>query len=87
MRPTKVFLALLIMVSLLSAFNADRYLYTGEEITDEEVFAITTTVYKLIFIDGNATLLLKNDEPMTDASKIESVLVQHYTSLYYPHKQ
>ena len=87
MRPTQVLLALMIVVSLTSAFTADKYLYSGEEITEEDIFTVDGEVYKLISVDGNATMLVSDNDLVMDESRIETVLVEHYTTLYFPSQE
>ncbi len=84
MRPTKMLLSMLLLASILSAFTVDNYLYQGEEITSEETFIIHGVHYKLIFVDEEPVFLLRDGELATDRAEIETALVEHYTTIYYP---
>ena len=87
MRPTKVLLGMLLLASALSAFTVDNYLYEGEEVTSEETFIIHGVHYKLIFVDEEPTFLLRDGALVTDKPEIETALVEHYSTIYYPSEE
>ncbi len=77
---------LLLLVSLVSAFDATQYLYpTEEDVTISYTnFTIAKDTYSIVSIEGEETFLLKKGEPMSDKKKIEEVLYAYYSDKYYP---
>ncbi len=86
MRPaTSLVVGLLLMLPLAVCVDVSQYLETGETVTLEETIISDGSVYTLIFVDDEATLLLRGDGSIvTDEEEISRALLNHYSSLYYP---
>jgi hypothetical protein len=89
MTSPKVAVFLLLLFGLMAAaFNVSSYLYPDESnasITYEN-FTLNGTAYSLVRIDGTQSFLLKNGEPMSNQSKIDSVMYSYFVRSYYPNQ-
>ncbi len=78
--------ALLVLIGLLSAFNLTDYLLPEEQNATVSYtnFTMNGTAYSIVQLDGQDTFLLKNGEPMSNQTRINSVLYSYYMRSYYP---
>ena len=78
--------ALLLLIGLFSAFNLADYLYPEEAnaAVSYSNFTMNATAYSIVEVNGVDTFVLKNGEPMTNLTRIEGVLYNHYIRTYYP---
>ncbi|MEW6723281.1 MAG: hypothetical protein AB1324_08510, partial [Candidatus Micrarchaeota archaeon] len=80
--------ALLVLLAgfALAQFNISSYLYQGENLSmvEYENFTINGTSYSLVSIGGTESFLLKNGEPVTNQTAMESVMYSYYVKTYYP---
>ncbi len=84
MRPTTLFLSLLLVLGLLFPANLQDYMYEGENQTGSESFSALGADYEIIYIDGKEALIIKNGELLDDESEIDAALYQYYVEQYYP---
>jgi hypothetical protein len=88
MRPSRIFLFLVLLFSFAHSFNPSDYLYSGESPSsiNEENFTLDGTKYSIIQISGKKTFLTKNNAPIEDKSNIEKIIFDYYLETYYPSK-
>lgn len=86
MRPTtSVLVGVLFILSIASCIDVSQYLNSGENVSKEESFSVDSSVYTLVYVSGNPTLLLDNNgNIVTNSVEISRVLMKHFSDLYYP---
>ena len=86
---TGLVIALLISVFLPNVVNAIDYTdYLFEDEKDANVtfenITVNSTLYSIMFIDGQETMVFKAGEPVTGRSEIEEVITGYYQKQYWP---
>lgn len=84
MRPTTVFLCLLFVFGVLFPINLQDYLYDDESNATTEDFIALGTQYQIVYVGGTETMLLKDNQLVTNKDEIESAIYQLYLRKYYP---
>jgi len=87
MRFISVMLAALVLLCSYSfaEFSMAPYLYPGESASGVTIvsFASANGTTKLVKVNGAETLLLLNDQIVTDKAQIGALLTKYYTDTYY----
>jgi len=81
-----VILAVLLLAQASFAFAPSDYLYQNETALsiNSSGFMLNGTPYTMVKMSGKDTFLLRNDEPVQNASEIKAVLFQYYSETLYP---
>ncbi|MFN7990634.1 MAG: hypothetical protein U0R44_00595 [Candidatus Micrarchaeia archaeon] len=76
----------MLFISLFAAFNVSDYLFPEEKNASIAYnnFTINGTSYSIVKIAGTDSFLLKNGDPVTGQSELESTLYAYYLKTYYP---
>ncbi|MCD6549193.1 hypothetical protein J7K41_00560 [Candidatus Micrarchaeota archaeon] len=89
---TGLVIALLISVFLPNVVNAidyTDYLFEDEKdvnVTFENI-TVNSTLYSIMFIDGQETMVFKAGEPVTGKDEIEEVITGYYQKQYWPNEE
>lgn len=86
MRPTaSLLVGVLFILSIASCVDVSQYLKSGESVSKEDVFSLDGSVYTLVYVNGDPTMLLDgNGNMVTNSVEISRVLMKHFSDLYYP---
>jgi len=86
MRPSRIFLLLVLLITFSCAFDASDYLYSNETSAsiNSTDFTLNGSSYTLVSINGKESFLISNDEPVENSSLIENILHDYYLKAYYP---
>ncbi|MFH0884125.1 MAG: hypothetical protein V1861_00260 [Candidatus Micrarchaeota archaeon] len=78
--------ALLLLIGLFSAFNLADYLLPEEANATVSYtnFTQNGAAYSLVKINGLETFLLKNGEPVSNQSQLDSEMYAYFTRSFYP---
>jgi len=89
MTSPKTLVCLLLLVGLVTAFNVTDYLYPteGNVTVSYDNFTLDGDNYSIVALAGEHAFLLKEDEPVTNQSEIESVIYSYYLKMYYPSEE
>ena len=82
----KFVVSVLLLIGLLSAFNIGDYLYPSEKNAAVSYTNFTSdgASYSIVSIGGVQSLLLRNNELVTNQSEMETALHSYYIKSYYP---
>jgi hypothetical protein len=82
----KCVVSLLLLIGLFSAFNLADYLLPEEANATVSYTNFTQNggAYSLVKINGLETFLLKDGEPISNKSLLDSAMYTYYTRSYYP---
>ncbi|MFA6327941.1 MAG: hypothetical protein WCY41_00680 [Candidatus Micrarchaeia archaeon] len=81
-----VFAVLVLLCSYSFAdFSMAPYLYSGESASQVTAvsFASDSGAAKLVMVNGKETILVQNDQIVTEKAQITSLLTKYYTDTYY----
>lgn len=89
MTSLKTAFLVLSVVGLLSAFDLGSYLYATEKnvTVGYTNFTLDGSECSLVSINGQASFLLQDDEPLRNESDIADAMYRYYAQTYYPSQE